>query len=236
MRFKPTAARGLRALAAPSSLRSSAAAQVQRYTLHRCLRLRFIPILFLVAGCSTGSFLRPSAEVGTYSTVNPACPGAPEVINFIPVMQQWVLLRVYATPPGRIGSKGTELRIHITLRYWNDLEPIGLFPRTEKRKKWEKVIEERSKREYNIVASSPYVSVVLPNGEEKKIKIPLFTGPHNPKEDRTSWWANGVQVSPDTLREFTVVLPDVFVNNEKFIIAPIKFKLDKERYAPVLNC
>ena len=198
--------------------------------------LRLIPILIFLAGCSTGPFLRPLAEVGTYTTVNPACPGAPEVINFVAEKQPWVLLRVYATPPGRIRSNGTELRVHIDLRYWNGLEPIGLFPSDEKRAKWEKIITERSEREYSVVASSSYATIVFPNGETQKVEIPIFSSPFNPKEEKASWWANGVQISTEQLTEFTVVLPSVFVNGEKFILAPIKFKQDKERYSPVLNC
>lgn len=206
----------------------------------RRLRLMCFTLLTAAAtaGCSTGIYLRPEAPSGTLSTVNPACPGAAEIIEFAPQNQYWVLLRVYATPPGRWNSHGTELRIHFWFAYLRGFEPSNAsflfftFPSEEQKK----VIQERSNREYLITASKPTVTVVLPDGSKHEVSIPIFEKPYDPKKDRKGWWDPGVQISPTSLGQFTVILPDIYVNGEKIYTPPIRFKQDEGHYAPVINC
>lgn len=199
-------------------------------------KFSFLLILLVLAGCSTGPFLRPSAQKGTLSTVNPSCPGAKEVINFTPKSQPWVQLRVYATPPGRFGSKGTELRVHVLLRYGEGLPPRSLFGDGESSLERRRIVDARNALSYRVEASRPYVLVKIPGEPLHEVRVPLFEAPHDPKADRSSWWSNGIQLSPMTIASFEVTFPDVYVNGEPFETVPIQFNLSEERFAPVLNC
>lgn len=200
--------------------------------MKQCLRLSVALAAAAITGCSTGPYLRPDAVSGVYSTVNPTCPGAKEVVAFSPEKQPWVLLRIYATPPKRWGSEGTELRVHFFFHYLAG-ESAFIFYFTEEQRK---LIRERSSKDYLVTASKPTVTVVLPDGSSKEVRIPIFGKPYDPKHDRTSWWANGVQISSENLDSFTVIFPDIYVNGEKINVPPIYFKKEEGRYAPVLNC
>jgi len=199
--------------------------------------LRVWPSLLaaVVVGCSTGPFLRPEAASGSFSAVNPACPGAQEVIEFTPQSQYWVVLRVYATLPGQYGSRGTELRVHFWFRYlkgspWWSV----MFPTPVERNR---LFQERSRRTYLVTVSKPTVTIVLPDGSAREIPIPIFSKPYDPKnEGPIDFWANGVQVSPEELDSFTAIFPEVYVNGERLEVSPIQFKKAEDRYAPVLNC
>ena len=186
--------------------------------------------LAAITGCTTGPYLKPDAPSCVYSTVNPSCPGAQEVVAFTPKNQPWVFLRVYATPPTRWNSKGTELRVHVELQFFVGVD--SFFPTDEQRK----TVKERSDRHYRVTTSKAAVTVVLPDGTNKEVFIPIFEKPYNPKTDKTSRWDNGVQLSPGNLDRFTVIFPEVFVNGEKIEVPPIHFKKQEDRYAPVLNC
>lgn len=200
--------------------------------MKQCLRLSVALVMAAITGCSTGPYLKPDASSGVYSTVNPACPGAQEVVAFSPEKQPWVLLRIYATPPKRWNSKGTELRIHFWFQFLVG-ESVSIFYRTDEQRK---LIEERSSKDYQVTTSKPTVTVVLPDGSSKEIQIPIFEKPYDPKHDRISWWANGVQVSPENLDSFTVIFPGIYVNGEKINVPPLHFKKEEDHYAPVLNC
>lgn len=200
--------------------------------MKQSLRLWTVLVAAVITGCSTGPYLKPAADAGSYSTVNPACPGAQEVIEFSPEKQPWVLLRIYATTPKRWNSKGTELRVHFWFKYLKG-ESTSLFFLTDEQRK---LIKERSSKDYLVTASKPTVTVVLPNGSKQEIPIPIFEKPYDPKNNQISWWANGVQVSPDSLDSFTAIFPDIYVNGEKINVPPIHFQRDEDHYAPVLNC
>jgi hypothetical protein len=195
------------------------------------LWLWLVLIAIVVAGCSTGLYLRPTAVSGSYSAVNPSCPGALEVIEFFTENQPLVKFRVYATPPGRYESMGTELRVHFELRYmergWSAIWPTA----TQK-----KLIEERKSKDYIVTASKPTVMVLMPNGSKREIPISIFEQPYDLKHDRIDVWGNGVQISPGSLDSFTVYFPDIYVNGKKIKVPPIHFQKDEDHYAPVLNC
>lgn len=207
------------------------------------LLLIFVAVL---AGCSTGPFLKPTSQVGHYAKLIPACGGPSEVVEFTPEKQPWVQLRVYATPPGwwegsPSGSTGTELRIHAQLSYGKNLEPIGLFPSDEKRRRWEAAIEERSKKSYQLVASKSSVILRLPGATEREVVVPLFEKPLDIKTHQGGWWwaRHRVQLSPDRLEEFEIILPEIRVNGETVVTAPIQFLIAEELdvfAAMVINC
>jgi len=132
----------------------------------------------------------------------------------------------------RWNSKGTELRVHFWFQFLVG-ESVSIFYRTDEQRK---LIKERSEKDYLVTASKPTVTVVLPDGSSKEVHIPIFEKPYDPKNDRVSWWANGVQVSPENLDTFTVIFPDIYVNGEKINVPPIHFKKEEDHYAPVLNC
>jgi len=207
--------------------------------MRNVVKLLPVVIIILTMGCSTGPFLRPTAAIGTYSTVNPACPGAQRVVEFAPKNQYWVLLRVYATQPeGNYKSNGTELRVHVDLKYWKgfELPAMGIFASDKTWNDRKKLIRERSELDYIVTASSPFVTVYTPDGKSQQILVPIFQKPHDPKNHRVGWWDHGVQISPKRLDDFKVIFPDIFVNGEKIEVPPIHFRMDNEYYAPVLNC
>ncbi len=90
---------------------------------------------------------------------------------------------------------------------------------------------------YLVTASKPTVTILLSNGTILEVAIPIFATPYDPKNDRTiNRWGNGVQLSPEELGSFTVIFPDIYVNGERLEVPPIQFKIDEDRYVPVLNC
>lgn len=188
----------------------------------------------LSVGCSTGTYLRPDSVAGHYTTVNPSCPGAPEVIEYSPENQSWVSFRVYATPPGRHSSQGTELRIDVRVSPRVGIESTlsYIFQNEET----EKLIKERRNTAYLLTASEPMVTVIMPDGKKQKISIPMFKKPFDAKNNQNSYWAPGVQLSSGKLDNFSIEFPDIYVNGEKINLQLISFKLDQGRYAPVLNC
>jgi hypothetical protein len=192
-----------------------------------------------MTGCSTGVFLQPEASYGNYSAVNPSCPGAQEVIEFSPQNQYWVLFRVYATPPGRWNSNGTELRIHFRLVYqlvYRDGSTRSISSVMFMSEEREKLIRERSKRNYLVTVSKPTVTVIMPDNSVQEISIPIFERPHDPRYEGNSLWDPGIQISPKSLEQFTVKFPDIYVNGEKIDVPHIQFKKNEQRYFPVINC
>ena len=187
-----------------------------------------------ITGCSTGTYLRPESAAGRHTTVNPSCPGALEVIEFSPQILTWVSFRVYATPPERYSSHGTELRIHVGInpRVGINSSSSYLFQNEETKK----LIKERRSASYTVTATEPVVTVTMPGGNIRKIPLPMFEKAFDARNNHNNYWAPGIQISPSSLDDFTVVFPDIYVNGEKINVAPIHFKLDQGRYTPVLNC
>ncbi len=201
--------------------------------------LAFISAVLMGCSASTGPFLKPHAATGSYDTVNPACPGERRVVNFSPDKQYWVVLRVYATQPGdEFKSNGTELRVFIDLRYHAGLPSLGMFASEDQKKDLEARLKERTDLDYVVTASKPYITVLTPDGQTQDFHIPIFENPYDPRKNSTTgrWYAPGVKISNGRLNQFKVILPEVFVNEEKIEISPIEFRETVESYALVLNC
>jgi len=189
-----------------------------------------ILLLLGVSGCSTTeTFMRPISDVGFTSTVNPSCPGVSEVLNLTAQDQWWAPIRVYATDAYSI--QGMELRIHAGIEYRGPLRPQKYAG-----KKIRELIQKTSGIKHTVEASSPYVTVQIPNKKDKKYFVPLFAQPYVIEDNGIGRWDSGILISEGIIDNFTVLLPEITINGEKVRVSSILFSKSKEKYTWVLNC
>lgn len=185
-----------------------------------------LPVVGLLAGCSTGVFLRPAAVSGDLVKDNPACPGPDRVIQFTPKSKNWVHFRLYADPPVPLRPQ-TRLYIEVQTQVG-----LGLpwAQRGSDEFKW------RSQHKFEFRAEHPEITLVYPDGHEIVFSVALFKGVHYLESETILLAQEYVQLSDTYLEGFTIRMPAVFIDGEKIDIPSISFGPDKEFYAPVLNC
>lgn len=206
--------------------------------LFRCLGLL---LTLTLGGCSTGPYLKPEAANGTYNTENPTCPGPQQVIEFRPADETWIVFRVLAKLPNPYSPEGTKLTAYFRFIYLLPEPPRtswSLFPSEAEKEEKKNLLERRKHQRLEITASSPFATIVLPDGTRTQVALPFLEKPYNHSEDPRAHgiWGPQVVISPKMLDNFTVIFPDIFLNGKKLDIPPVKFGISKDVYAPVLNC
>lgn len=199
--------------------------------------LKLLPILLIcvLCGCSTGAYLKPSAEKGTLTTFNPSCPGAEEVVTFSPKQTEWVEIRVYALPASRYvrmtqDGTGTELHVELLLKRGLGLSLFNRFGEE---------FERRNKSTYSFRASTAYITLVEPDGKTTKLPVKLFEKErsYSPRYEKNLMMdQEKIKLSDRELKQFSVDFPTVFINEEPINISRISFSNFEDWYFPVLNC
>jgi len=201
-----------------------------------------IVIVFFLSGCSVkGEYLKPESTTGSLNMVYPKCGGFKKVIEFFPLENEdWLVFQVYAKLPGKFenSTAGTKLRAYFKFRYneWSYKES-PLFKNKIIHEKNRRLMSERKKKKYTIRASSPFITVIHPNGKKEKVLFPFFE-----KEYKNGcgvfydFRGSEVYLSQDRLENFTIVFPDIYLNNKKFYVPPIKFNIKNGSYTYLLNC
>jgi hypothetical protein len=186
----------------------------------------FLFISTLICGCSTGTFLRPTASNGEFVKANQACPRPNGVIQFTPKNKDWVHFRVYALLPRQTGS-GTQLNIEVQTQ-------VGLgLPRSE----WKgEEFKRRAQHRFLFSASKPEVVLVRANGSKTTIYVQLFWGERNLESNTILLVSDKIILSQEELTNFTIEFPTIFIDGESMDIPQIHFAPDQELEAPVLNC
>ena len=194
----------------------------------------------VVAGCSTGPYLKPHASIGWYSTENPACPGAEEVLEFSLPKYDWLVFRILAKQPTKFQPEGTKLIAYVMPVLYKHPEPNGswsLLPSDQEKKIKESLVSERRSQDIEITFSGSSAIVIFSDGGEETTELPFFQKPYRlPSDKYYGIWGPEVVISQNKLESFTVKLPLLYVNGEEFSVPPIEFKVSKNKYAPVLNC
>lgn len=200
----------------------------------------FFCAALVLAGCSTGPYLKPHAPIGWYSTENPACPGAEEVLEFSLPKYDWLVFRILAKQPTKFQPEGTKLIAYVRPVLYKHPEPNGswsLFPSEQERQTKDSLISERKSQDIEISFSNSSAIVIFSDGSKAIIELPFFQQPYKlPSDNYYSIWGPEVVISPNKLEDFTVELPLLYVNGKEFSIPPIRFKVSESKYAPVLNC
>jgi len=180
----------------------------------------------MLAGCSTGVFLRPAAESGDLVKDNPACPGPVRVIQFTPKSKNWVHFRIYADPPVPLRPQ-TRLYVEV-------ITQVGLGLPWSQRKSDE--FNRRSNHKFEFRAEHPKTVLIYPDGRERVLEVSLFKGVHTLESKTILLARDYVELADTFLESFTIRMPSVFIDGEKIDIPPIRFGPYKETYMPVLNC
>lgn len=205
-------------------------------------RPTIILFIVLLSGCSTGAYLKPEAPGGTYSTENPACPGAKKVIEFHPTGDNWIVFRVLSKLPNKYNPEGTKLIAYFRFIYGMPPKPMGMlsvmFPNEEQTEELEQLIEKRQNLPLLITASSPDATIVLSDGSTKTVSLPFFEKSYDPDNVGRSHNIRGpeVLISTERLEDFTVIFPTIYFNGKELDIPPVKFGIGRGKYTPVLNC
>ncbi len=184
-----------------------------------------------LVACSTGMFLRPSAESGILVKENAACPGPARVIQFTPDNINWVHLRIYAVPINAVPTNRPKLQTQLVIAVETQ---VGLgLPRSE----WKgDEFKRRSKHKFELRAENPEITLVYPDGRERVFSVSLLKGVHFLESETILLTREDVYLGDTLLDGFIIRLPAVYIDGEKINIPPIKFTPDKEHYVPVLNC
>lgn len=202
--------------------------------------LIFFFATILLAGCSTGPYLKPHAEIGWYSTENPACPGAEEVLEFSLANYDWLIFRVLAKQPTKWHPDGTKLIAYVRPLFHKHPDPNrswSMFPSQAEKRTYEALLAERISEKIEIFFSESYATIILSDGSELKVELPFFQKLYKlPSDEYYGIWGPEALISPNKLEDFTVIFPVLYVNGDEFIIPPIHFKLSRGRFSPVLNC
>ena len=195
-----------------------------------------------LGACSTGPYLKPEAESGTYTynTENPACPGPQQVMEFQLADEKWIVFRVLAKLPNPYSPEGTKLTAYFRIIYLLPEPPRtswSLFPSNAEMEERKSLLERRI-NQIEITASSPFATILLPDGTKTQVSLPFLEKPYNHSKDPRDYgiWGPQVLISPKALESFTVIFPNIFLNGKKLNIPPVKFGISKDTYAPVLNC
>ncbi len=186
----------------------------------------FLLIFILICGCSTGTFLRPTATKGEFAKANQACPGPNNVIQFSPKNNDWVHFRVSALLPRQTGRE-TQLSIEVRTQ-------VGLgLPRSE----WKgEEFKHRAQHRFLFSALKPEITLVKADGSKTTIYVQLFWGERNLESNTTLLVSDKIILSQEELTNFTIEFPTIFIDGESMYIPPIHFAPDQEFEAPVLNC
>lgn len=196
--------------------------------------------LLVMSGCSTGPYLKPHASIGWYSTENPACPGAEQVLEFSLGDYDWLVFRVLAKHPTKFHPEGTRLIAYVSPSIYMHPDPNYSRPlfRSEEEKFFiEKLAAERRSQNIEITFSNSLATIIFSDGHETNVELPFFSQPYNySTSEYYGPWGPEVVISTEKLEEFAVKFPAVYVNGEEIRIPIITFKIDKDKYAPVLNC
>jgi hypothetical protein len=199
-------------------------------------------ILVELLGCSnTEDYLKPQVPVGKYNRENPACPGVEDVIEMRPTGKDWIIFRVSAKLPDEYHPEGTKLFAHFQFAYRQPDTVDGtwpLFPSAEEKERQKQLFEKRESEELLITASSPFASIVLPDGGTTNVSLPFFEKAFNHKEAENphTLWGPEVLISPRSLENFKVIFPEIFLNGRKLDIPPVEFGKSRGTYGTVLNC
>jgi hypothetical protein len=199
------------------------------------LKSLLILLIGILCGCSTGVYLKPTAESGVLTTINPSCPGAEEVITFSPKQTEWVEIRIYALSASRYvgmteNGTGTELHIELLLKRGLSLSLINRFGEE---------FERRNKATYTFRADSSQITLIESGGKTIKLPVKMFEEDHNfsPRYEQNLMLAKeSIKLSDRELMRFSVDLPTIYINGEPLKISPIIFKNFEDWYFPVLNC
>ena len=150
--------------------------------------------------------------MGSYSTVNPSCPGAKKVLEIRPVNNKSLTVRVHAELPNKPHSDGTRLIVNVIFR--------GVTERV------------------TVEAEFPYAQVTLQNGEVKSVLLPFFEKPyiHGESDYKYGYWSPESLISAGSVENFTVLLPTIYIDGQQVNLPTVEFKLDQDKYYPVLNC
>lgn len=159
-----------------------------------------------------GKYLRPSASEGQLMRVVPWCAGVNEVVAFSAPSLSSILFRVHAVH----NSSGTELRMDV---YYSKVTDFYPKPSSYNERK---VLEENILDKYTISASTPEVTLIMPNGKKEKIKIGKLAEPRTIKYWR-GFYGKGVQISHEKLIKFTIEFPTIYINEHKIRVPPVKF-------------
>ena len=194
----------------------------------------------VLAGCSTGRYLKPYSSIGGYSTENPACPGAERVLEFSLTNYDWIVFRVLAKQPTKYQPAGTQLIAYVMPKLYKHPEPDGswsLFPSKAEKQIKENLISERKSQNIEITFERSSATIILSDGNKTQVELPFYQKPHKVLSDKYyGIWGPEVIISPNKLEAFTVNLPPIYINGKKQIIPPIEFRISSGKYAPVLNC
>jgi hypothetical protein len=196
-------------------------------------------VLAILSGCSSERYLRPETSAGSYRAETPQCPGPKKFVEYR-MPAEWIVFLVGADLPNRRIPEGTRLVAYFEMQFWRPKPPRtrwSIFPSDEEKAERENLFEERKNQKVEITWSSPFVTVVLPDGTKTKVLLPLFEKPYKPNEMKRpdNYW-EGVLISPKRLESFTIIFPDMLFNGQKLDIPPVKFKVDTSVDPVVLNC
>lgn len=194
----------------------------------------------MLSGCVTREhFYRPDAAGARYQRENPSCPGPHAVAEFAMPGAEWVVLRVMArrTPMG----EGTVLDVR--MESWISMpEPPrtrwSMFPGAEEEAEQTRLMEARKARAIEVVADSPFATLVRADGSRTQGALPFFEAPYCANEVFAQTPARPFRSTLDTgaLDGFSIELPVLRVNRVPFHVPVIAFRQDRERVVLVLNC
>jgi len=194
----------------------------------------------VLSGCSTGPFLKPYAPIGTYSTENPACPGAENVLEVDLPRYDWLIFRVLAKETTKYQPEGTRLIAYVMPKLYKHPDSNvnwSLFPSEEERALKERLISERKSQNIEISFSSSEAIVTFLDGSQSVVELPFFQEPYRyPSGKYYGIWGPEAVIAPKKLEEFTVKFPSLIIDGEEFVVPSIQFKVSESTYAPVLNC
>ncbi|GAB2901705.1 hypothetical protein GCM10027180_34820 [Microbulbifer echini] len=163
-----------------------------------------------------------------------------QVLEFSLGDYDWLVFRVLAKHPTKRHPEGTKLIAYVHPLIYKHPDPNysrPLFRSKDEKLFMQKLAAEHKSQTIEITFSSSLATIIFSDGIETEVELPFFSQPYNySTSEYYGIWGPEVVISTEKLEAFTVKFPTVYVNGEEIRIPLITFRIDQNKYAPVLNC
>lgn len=196
------------------------------------LRLSFL-VFFYFFGCSVGPYIHPESMNIYKSHSNSTCHGRRSAFWYGVVnpgdFSGAVIATVYSTLTGTpefdpvtrsiTGTTDTQLRIEFGVHPYKSEQQWAVGKEAKAIVRQAHVTQKMHAQNPTFIsASSSYIVLRLSNGDQREIFVPQMQATFEAKKNLSN--IIFIQLSPGQLDDFSITLPDIFVNTKKSISRP----------------
>ncbi|MFJ2339794.1 hypothetical protein ACIOMP_23295 [Pseudomonas protegens] len=210
--------------------------------MSQMLRLSFFSVFLIFSGCSVGPYIHPESTNINKGHSNSTCHGRRSAFWYGIVnpgdFSGAVIATVYTTLPGTpefdpvtrsiTGTTDTQLRIEFEVHPYKPEQQWAFGKEAKAIVRQAHVMQKMHAQNPTFISTfSSYIVLRFNNGDQREIFAPQMQTTFEAKKNRPS--VISIQLSPGQLDDFSITLPDIFVNTKKIDIPTMHFKSNECR-------